>query len=356
MKIGVFGSSWDPEVLALEQRIINRGVECVTINFSQFPRDLPLTITNDAILVNEFNLLELDAAYLRSSGGRYPDLMKFDERGNLIPIKFDSSAESKRKRQEFTHYVQKEKADRTIRQAVLHAFQCRRPLINPLRPNSLHRLKPFLFHKLRKHGIPVPKFIVASDGESLLGFSKSNAYNRAQTVVKPLAGIFKTELQTEQEWEKGVWKTRGAFYQTLIEGDTIRCYVLNDRVIAAAKILFHGTVDSSLSQTGIEVIDLPPQAAQMARSSVRILDTQFCGIDLMREKRTDKYYVIDCNFSPMFVNFARLSKNDIPAMIAEHLIRLAQQDYKRSPKGVSLLREVKELLTSDREIRRRLGL
>ena len=356
MKIGVFGSSIDPEVQVLQRRIINRGVECLTFNFSQFPDDLSLAITNDAILANDFNLLELDTAYLRSSGGRYPNLMRFDELGNLMPIRFHSRAESKRKHQELIQYLKKEKSDRTIRQAVIFAFQCRRPLINPLRPNSLHRLKPFLFHYLRKHGVPVPEFIVASAGDWLLRFSKRNANLQAKTVAKPLAGIFKTELQTEKEWERGFWKIRGAFYQTFIDGDTIRCYVLNDRVIAAAKILFHGTVDSSLSQTGIEVVDLPPQAVQIARTTARILDTRFCGIDLMREKRTDKYFVIDCNFSPMFVNFARLSKIDIPAKIAEYLIQLARQDPKNSPKGVPLLREAKELLTSDKEIRQKLGL
>ncbi len=356
MKIGVFGSSIDPEVQVLQRRIINRGVECLTFNFSQFPDDLSLAITNDAILVNDFNLLELDAVYLRSSGGRYPDLMRFDERGSLMPIRFHSRAESKRTHRELIQYLKKEKSDRTIRQAVIYAFQCRRPLVNPLRENNLHRLKPFLSHYIGKHGVPVPAFIVASAGEQLLRFSERNANLQAKTVVKPLAGIFKTELQTEEEWKRGFWKIRSAFYQTFIEGDTIRCYVLNDRVIAAAKILFHGTVDSSLSQTGIEVFNLPPQAMQIARTTARILNTRFCGIDLMREKRTNKYYIIDCNFSPMFVNFARLSKIDIPAKIAEYLIQLAQQDPKTSPKGVSLLREAKELLTSDKEIRQKLGL
>ena len=356
MKIGVFGSSSDPEVQVLQRRIINRGVECLTFNFSQFPDDSSLAITNDAILVNDFNLLELDAVYLRSSGGRYPDLMRFDERGSLMPIRFQSRAESKRTHRELIQYLKKEKSDRTIRQAVIYAFQCRRPLVNPLRENNLHRLKPFLSHYLGKHGVPVPAFIVASAGEQLLRFSERNANLQAKTVVKPLAGIFKTELQTEEEWKRGFWKIRSAFYQTFIEGDTIRCYVLNDRVIAAAKILFHGTVDSSLSQTGIEVVDLPPQAVQIARTTARILNTRFCGIDLMREKRTNKYYIIDCNFSPMFVNFARLSKIDIPAKIAEYLIQLAQQDPKPSPKGASLLREAKELLMSDKEIKRKLGL
>lgn len=356
MTIGVFGSTTDPEVKVLQQRVINRGVACPTFDLSRFPNDLMIVLKDTEILVGDFNLLELDAAYLRSSGGKFPDLMKFDDRGNLMPIKLGSRSESKHRYQAFIRYVHEEKTNRTVRQAVLLAFQRHRPLLNPLRPNTLHRLKPFLFHFLAKNGVPVPPFMVASSGDDLLQFSRNNARQRIKTVIKPVAGIFKTELQTEAVWQKRLWTIRGAFYQNYVQGDTIRCYILNKRVIAAAKILFQGTVDSSLSQTGIEVVDLPPRAARIVRSAAEVLDARFCGIDLMREKRSGKYYVIDCNFSPMYVNFARLSRIDVPAYLADDLIQLARNDRYHPPTGVPLLREAKHLLIHDRKIRRKLGL
>lgn len=356
MKIGIFGSPNDPEVQTLKQRIISRGAGCSIIDLSRFPHDLSLAFSNGAILADDLDLLELDAAYLRSSGGRYPDLMRFDERGNLLPIAFTSTEESKSRRREFIRYVRKEKAERTIRQGILHCFEHRRPLINPLRANGLHRLKPFLYHVLGSSGVTVPRFMIASAGEELLVFSAQNAARGKQTVVKPLGGIFKTRLQTAEDHGKGSWKIRGSLYQDYIEGDTIRCYVLDNRVIAAAKILFQGTVDSSLSQTGIEVIDLPEQAVQCATAAAGILHAPFCGIDLMRDARSGRYYLIDCNFSPMFVNFARMSKIDIPAHLADYLIRLAGREPGRKPIGASLLEEAKQLLTGDGDIRRKLGL
>jgi glutathione synthase/RimK-type ligase-like ATP-grasp enzyme len=228
--------------------------------------------------------------------------------------------------------------------------------LNPLGQNRLHRLKPYLFHTLVRLGVPVPRFIVSSSGRDLLEFLEDNSRKHLRIVEKPMAGIFKTMLQTEETWRLELWKIRGAFYQRYVEGDTIRCYVLNDRVIAAAKILFQGTTDSSLSQTGITIIDLPSRAARVARAATRALDVRFCGIDLMRDSRSGDYYVIDCNFSPMFVNFSRLSGIDISAHLADYLIRSVPYDSYRPSRGVALLREAKGLLIRDRKIRRKLGL
>jgi hypothetical protein len=198
--------------------------------------------------------------------------------------------------------------------------------------------------------------MVASSGDDLLEFLERNSQNHSRVVEKPMAGIFKTDLQTTEGWQRKTWNIRGAFYQKYVEGETIRCYVLNDRVVAAANILFDGTIDSSLSQTGIAVIDLPPRAVRIARAAARALDVRFCGMDLVKESPSGNYYVIDCNFSPMFVNFSRLSRIDIPAHLADYLIRTAQNEHYHPPKGVALLRKAKDLLTSDQRIRRKLGL
>jgi len=356
MKIGIFGAPTDPEVKILKQRIINRGVECLVVDLSRFPRHLSLAFSRNAILADDFDLLELDAAYLRSSGGRRTDLMKFDERGNLLPIRFATDEEQKNARHQFTAYVERERILRAIQQSVLRVFEHTRPLVNPLGPNALHRLKPFLYHFLGRRGVPVPRFMAASAGEDLSGFAARNTAFGKQTVVKPLAGIFKTRLQTPEEWRTGSWKIRGSLYQEYVEGDTLRCYVLDNRLIAAAKILFRGTVDSSLSQTGIEVVDLPAQAEGCAITAAKTVQAQFCGIDIMRDRRTGRYHPIDCNFSPMFANFARLSRIDIAADLADYLIRLAGGSQAQRPIGVSLLEEAKELLTEDAEIRRKLGM
>ena len=111
-----------------------------------------------------------------------------------------------------------------------------------------------------------------------------------------------------------------------------------------------------MSQTGIEVVDLPAQAERCAISTAKAVRAQFCGIDIMRDRRTGGYHPIDCNFSPMFANFARLSRIDIAADLADYLIRLAGGAEAQRPIGVSLLEQAKGLLAEDAEIRRKLGM
>jgi glutathione synthase/RimK-type ligase-like ATP-grasp enzyme len=123
-------------------------------------------------------------------------------------------------------------------------------------------------------------------------------------------------------------------------------------VIASAIILHRDTVDSSMSQTGIEVIELPERGKRIAERVTEVLNIPFCGMDLMREEDTGEYYVIDCNISPMFVNFARLSCNDISAKIADYLIECAQSGDKPKTKGLSLLDEAKNILENDPDIQR----
>ncbi|MGA1840702.1 MAG: ATP-grasp domain-containing protein [bacterium] len=347
IKIGIFGPSNDQEVQALKKRLVNRGVKPVVIDLSGFPEALPITITRDDIIIDDNSLFDIRAAFLRSRGIKVPEFAKYDE--NFI---VDSPEQWRVLYSQFISYIQSEIRCQKVRNSILKSFSNKRPLVNPLLKNDLHRLKTYLFRHLKKNGLPVPPFMIGTSPKPLKWFVEEAFKCSNGAVTKPLAGIYKTFLWDESAWENHKWNERGAFYQYYIKGDTIRCYVLNGKVIASAIIVHGDTVDSSMSQTGIKVVKLPERAKRIAERVTKVLEIPFCGMDLMKEEDTGSYYVIDCNISPMFVNFARLSQNDISAKIADYLIECAQSGDRPKIKGLSLLDEVKDIIEKDPDIRK----
>lgn len=341
-KIAIFGSANDPEVCALEARLQNRGITPVVLDLSRFPKTMTIAMTRDDIRIDDDSLFDIKAAFLRNRGVRLPSFIRFDKKMTLtIP-----------QCAEFENYITTERRCQQIRNTVIEAFSKKRPIVNPLRKNDLHRLKTYLFAYASKNGLPVPRFMVGTAARALRNFVSGERDMAHGVVDKPLAGIYKTHLCSEETWQSHRWQGRGAFYQRYIKGDTIRCYVLNGKLIAAAKILHAGSVDSSVSQTGIEVIELPQAAKQIAERAAEVLALSFCGMDLMHEFKTGSYYLIDCNMSPMFVNFARLSQNDIPAKIADYLIQRAQVGGGKMDRRLALLGEAKDILERDPDIRK----
>ena len=161
-------------------------------------------------------------------------------------------------------------------------------------------------------------------------------------VDKPSAGIYKTRLWQADETAS---TSRPKLLQRFIQGDTIRCYVLKGELCAAARIVHGGTVDSSMSQTGIETVELNPSQRAIAQDTAETLDLPFCGMDLMVDGTTGETWVIDCNLSPMFVNFARLSLVDIPGRLADALIEAGTEGGRcHRPAVLDLVEEAKSLL------------
>lgn len=383
--IGIFGPQDDAEVRALADHLRNRGVEPWIVDLAGLPDRLRITLKNKDILVDERPLEDMAAAYLRKLGRTLPSYLQYD-----VPPPEDTLEEWSARYAEARAHLQAQRHCQVLRVSIVGALARARTVVNPPDMQSLHRQKVRLFATLRKQGVPVPEFVAGVAPGPMAAFADSAGGRWDGVVEKPLAGIYKTRLLREKTGEGRSLNEGGAgilrsgelseitgssrketiggssdveaigttpekncpaLYQRYIRGDTIRCYVLEGRVLSAARIVHGGTVDSSISQTGIEPVMLPPQAEVAAEATARALDLAFCGIDLMHPLETDRYYVIDCNLSPMFVNYSRLSRHDITAHLADFLIRSAsrQVPYRR-PRALDLLDRAKQLLADDPDI------
>ncbi|MBD3315935.1 MAG: hypothetical protein GF344_09125 [Chitinivibrionales bacterium] len=349
MKIAVFGPHADKETLAIKERLFNRGVEAHIFDLARFPSRMSITFDKGELVVDSRLLSEFSSAFLRGRGLNRPSYLNYEK-----PFRADNDRQWTELHDAYNRFVHQETINLCIRQSVLAALSKIRVVVNTVRQNDYHRMKTYLLHRLTRAAASVPPFAAGTDKESLRAHAR-RALNEAEGVVqKPLAGIYKTHLWDEKMWRNHPWNERGALYQQYIQGDTIRCYVLDGEVVAAAKIVHGGTVDSSMSQTGIDVIELPEHAREQAINTAASLDLTFCGIDLMNRSGTGEYFVVDCNMSPMFVNFSRLSGIDIAAHIAEYLARRGDNESRKANKAVSLLARTKELIASDGDIREKM--
>ena len=347
--IGVFGPAEDDEVRVLAERIRARGAEPWIVDLTGLPTALRLRWSAQGIWLDDRSLTDMDAAYLRRVGTRLPpDLRYLNEApaGDDRPGRHPAAVRA----------LRSERASLALRTAVVQWLSRVRPVINPPREQNLHRLKTHALDRLRQQGLPVPAFVAGTAPAPLRAWAEDASARGAGVVDKPLAGIYKTQRYSTEMVAAHPWGARPALYQRFIDGDTVRCYVLDGRLVSAAKIVHRGTVDSSVSQTGIEVLALPPAAVTIAEATARALGLAFCGMDLMREEATGAWFVIDCNMSPMFVRYGQLSRCDIAAHLAELLIaRGRRQEGVRRPRALDLMADAKSLLADDPDIARLLG-
>ncbi len=348
--IGIFGPPSDQEVKALADRLAHRGVTPWIVDLSEFPQNLRISFGSKGVLIDDRSILEMDAAYVRRVGFSLPAHARYDAiEGNFGQKAWQALYE------ETAQALQRERKKQAVRQSVVEQLALKRPVINPPESYNLHRLKGLLMRRLGRAKLPVPQFSLGSDCGRLADFARQGKEKWTGVVDKPPAGIYKTHLWTEDRQGTHPWTARPAFYQRFIRGDTVRCFVVEGKLISAARIVHGGTVDSSMSQTGIEVIELPEPARGIAEKVATTLELPFCGMDLMLDESTKEAFVIDCNMSPMFVNYGRLSRCDIAGHLAELLIKIAHGEPYRRPEVMRLLDEAKGLLANDKSLAELLG-
>lgn len=349
--VGVIGPAGDREVRALVNRLAHRGVEPWVVDLGAYPGELDISMGPAGVTLDGRPLLDMDVAYLRRVGSGLPRHLRYDggveghDEEGWRELHGPSLAALRR-----------ERGLQSVRASVVEVLARRRPVINPPGAQNLHRLKALMLRRLAGAGLPVPELAVGSRRDALGGFAREAGERWGGAVAKPLAGIYKTKLWTEELWAAHRWQWRPALYQRYIRGDTVRCYLLGGRLLTAARIVHGGTVDSSESQTGIEVLELDRAAREVAEGTARTLGLDFCGMDLMLDGRSGEPFVIDCNLSPMFVSYGRLSRCDVAGHLAELLIERAggRGEAGARPEVLGLVDRAKSLLAADPEVAARL--
>jgi glutathione synthase/RimK-type ligase-like ATP-grasp enzyme len=345
--IALFGSRGDQEIESLANRLASRGAQPWVIELGALDNTTRLSISSRQLAVNGRCLLDAGAAYLRKVTTGLPKHLSYAQSGQA----YGEQAWSDLHRPSLDALIAETKA-MSLRISLLEAFARKRPLLSPPSKQNLHRLKLLELTMLRRANLPVPAYVAGYDKTRLVSWANGPQKQDWPGVVsKPLAGIYKTKLCDRELLEAHPPRERPLFLQRWIKGHTIRCYVLAGRLLAAAKIVHGGTVDSSESQTGIEPYSLSETGRNVAMGTAAALGLDFCGLDLMVDEHSGEVFVIDCNISPMFVNFGAMSGCDIAGALADRLIELGSaQKGHREPVQRKAVEQAKNLIAEDPDL------
>ena len=348
--IGIFGPPADQEVEALTRRLRHRGAEPWVVDLGAFPRQVKVTWEHGGPTVDGRSLLEMDAAYMRRLGTNLPAHAMYDE-----PAPAATAAQWSALYRSTVEAITAARQDHAVRTGVIRFLARRRTVINPPDLQNLHRLKMRTLTLLREAGLPVPRFAAGTAAGPMEGIAREMSARWSGVVDKPLAGVYKTHPWSDRRHADHPWGRRPALFQRLIKGDTVRCYVANGRLLSAARVEHGDTVDSSMSQTGTEVLELGPRGVEVAEAAASALDLDFCGQDLLLEHGTGEVFLIDCNLAPMFVNYGRATRCDVAGHLADLLLRRARGEDRPRPPVLEMVDQAKDLLASDPDIARLLG-
>ena len=348
--VGIFGPPGDQEVDALAERLRHRGVEPWVVDLGAFPGRVKLAWDGGGPRVDGRPLEQMDAAYMRRLGASLPDHAMYDEPAPDVTAKqwrglYASTVEA----------LVSARRTHAARTGLVRHLARRRVVINPPDLQNQHRLKAHTLTLLREAGLPVPPFCAGSAAGLLQVATRKMAALYSGVVDKPLAGVWKTHPWSAERHAAHPWGRRPALHQRLIRGDTVRCYLVGGRLLTSARVVHGDTVDSSMSQTGTEVIQLPPRGVEVAEAAARALALDFCGQDLLLEHGTGEVFLIDCNLAPMFVNYGRATRCDVAGHLADLLIRRAKTGHVARAPVLDMVDQAKDLLAADPDIARLLG-
>jgi glutathione synthase/RimK-type ligase-like ATP-grasp enzyme len=196
-------------------------------------------------------------------------------------------------------------------------------VVNPPATHLLHALKPYEIAVYAAAGLPAPATVATTDPRALaeLPGAASSAYVRKGMV----GGYGHTEaLPRPGSAAEAARLLEGTplMAQERIEGDNVRAFVVGAECVGAAEVIpVDGReVDSRRGETRVRRIEPPPEAARDAVAAAGRWGMSFAAVDFMRDTRTGRFVLLECNSAPFFVAFEARTGIDVSGRLATHLL------------------------------------
>ena len=305
MRVGLIGPSDRPEIVRLAIRVEERGAEPVVLDSR---KDSAIRIAADGLSACGVDLDGLTAVFVSDLGLRPPWVR--DENGRCDVEASERALRSSRRKLAAWN-------------AILEWLARRITVVNPPRTYDLHALKPWEMTVYEGAGLPVPRTIATSDPETLVGLGGSC---RTGWIRKDMSGghgyTERFEPPAGVEEAQRELGTGPLMVQEFVEGDNVRAFVLGGEVIGAAETvsLDGAATDSRRGEIRVRRVTLPEEAARTAVRAAALCGMPYTAVDFMRDEVSGRYLLLECNSSPFFVNFDRLSGCDISGRIADYLV------------------------------------
>ncbi|MBX7257509.1 MAG: ATP-grasp domain-containing protein [Candidatus Hydrogenedentes bacterium] len=200
--------------------------------------------------------------------------------------------------------------------SALLILQARRVVVvNTPEANAQHSRKPYQLELLRSAGLPVPKTLATNDAKAVKAFVK----DVGAVVYKPLAGGASVRRVTKNDLARerlAALALAPVLFQEMLEGVSVRVYVVGKRVVASAEI-HSDELDYRRDEKAVVATRLSKEERRAAVSAAAACGMRFSGVDLIRGARG--FHVLECNPSPMFAVFEEKTGLDVAGPLANYL-------------------------------------
>jgi RimK family alpha-L-glutamate ligase len=182
-------------------------------------------------------------------------------------------------------------------------------------------------------GLPyVPSFVSSNSSEATKYIAKhwKNEYPVVCKVLNASQGDGVSKCDSAEELKKAFPDSKDPQYQDFRmvqkfipnEGD-YRVLIFCDKIIAIAKRVSKDPKKefrNNMSKGGRGFLaDLPHDASQLALDSVRVLEKEMAGVDLIQDENTGKWYIMEVNSAPQYHYFQEISGIDFPQMLIDKI-------------------------------------
>ena len=303
-RVGLIGPPDREELVRLAMRIEERSSEALFLDSRADPA-IEIGPTEERIL--GIDLAGLSAFYVADLGIRSP-----------LPRRGDGSID----RERCAESLASSRRHLAAWNALLTRLARRARVINTPDTHELHGLKPWEMANYERHGVPVPWTVATSDPSELAELG-----GRPEELVRKsmVGGYDYTEPFTApstREAARDLLSSRALMVQERVEGDNVRAFVLDGRVLGAAEILTRSGEETDSRRGGGRVrrVELPVEAQRAATEAAALWGLSFAAVDFMSDERSKHHLVLECNSAPFFVEFERRTGIDVSGALADALL------------------------------------
>jgi len=295
--IVVIGSLDDPHVTEMRDRLISLGQIPYVLDVGHFPSEIKISLGEKLSAIDiDGNHIAPACVYVRNLG---LGLLDFSTQ----------SVVAHREQSDF------------IMSLIYRWEEAGVPIYNP--PSTRYRVtKPFQIALLKEAGLPVPESLWSNDPSRVQQFSAGR-----RVAYKPVVGGASTkELVANDLTAQRLNRLSNApvTFQTLLPGDDIRVYVIDDEIVASYRIITKA-LDYRQNEDSVESTDLTDEVYKQCLDAAKVIGLRFTGIDLKADDN-GTLRILELNPSPMYLGFDALAGTDILGRFAQTLIRHANRN------------------------------
>jgi glutathione synthase/RimK-type ligase-like ATP-grasp enzyme len=189
--------------------------------------------------------------------------------------------------------------------------------VNSWNAYQFHEVKPLQLSLAAKLGANIPKSIIGNSPKPVVEF-----LNKVENAIfKPVHGGAHTVRITKEMLVTGM--TAAALevapitIQEFIEGTNVRTYVIGNSVYSAEFFSEHTDYRDDQDIMPISC-DTPNEIADLAKNITKAFGMLWTAID-WRKTEEGKYYFLEANPSPMFINFEKITGMPITSKLVKLL-------------------------------------